>query len=118
MPVNKKAHYAQLPDTPFLRTRCVTRFGVSVEKVVATILMPSNHHGMLLPARKKDSLSASVFLDAQTPINNAIKKYPPMMDQSNKVNIMISGFIVQTKNGFISLPLSPCEVWNLNGCTS
>ena len=30
----------------------VTRFGVSVEKVVATIDTPSNHQGIFLPARK------------------------------------------------------------------
>jgi hypothetical protein len=30
----------------------VTRFGVSVEKVVATIEVPSNQHGSLRPERK------------------------------------------------------------------
>jgi len=30
----------------------VTRFGVSAEKVVATIEVPSSHHGSLRPERK------------------------------------------------------------------
>ena len=52
MPVNKKAHHAQLPDTPCCRTKSVTKLGVSVLKVVATMLTPRSHQGMFLPARK------------------------------------------------------------------
>jgi len=37
MPVSRNDHHAQLLATPFSRTRFVTRFGVSVLKVVATI---------------------------------------------------------------------------------
>ena len=40
-----KAHHSQLLLTPPLRTRSVTRLGVSVENVVATIDVPSSHHG-------------------------------------------------------------------------
>ena len=53
MPVSKKAHHAQLPATPFCRTMSVTRLGVSLEKVVATIDTPSSHQGILRPDRKK-----------------------------------------------------------------
>ena len=52
IPVNKNAHHAQLPATPCWRTKSVTKLGVSVLKVVATMLMPSNHQGMFRPARK------------------------------------------------------------------
>ena len=40
MPVSRNAHHTQLLATPFSRTRLVTRFGVSVLKVVATIETP------------------------------------------------------------------------------
>ena len=46
-PVKRKAHHTQFPETPLLRTISVTRFGVSVEKVVATIENPNSHHGIL-----------------------------------------------------------------------
>ena len=52
-PVIKKAHHTQLPETPLVRTISVTRLGVSVEKVVATIERPNNHQGILRPERKK-----------------------------------------------------------------
>ena len=48
----KKAHQTQLPETPFVRTISVTKLGVSVENVVATIDNPKSHHGMLRPERK------------------------------------------------------------------
>ena len=37
MPVSRNAHHTQLYDTPCVRTKSVTRFGVSVLNVVATI---------------------------------------------------------------------------------
>ena len=52
MPVMRKAHHNQFMLTPPFRTRSVTRFGVSVEKVVATIEVPSSHQGRLRPERK------------------------------------------------------------------
>src|SRR5688572_23929420 len=62
MPVRRKAHHCQLLATPFSRTRLVTRFGVSVLKVVATMDTPTSHQGaerpevknsaVLLPARR------------------------------------------------------------------
>ena len=44
IPPIRNAHQAQLPATPFWRTMSVTRLGVSVEKVVATMEVPSIHH--------------------------------------------------------------------------
>jgi hypothetical protein len=52
IPVSRNAHHTQLPETPLLRTMSVTRFGVSHEKVQATIEMPSSHHGIVRPPRK------------------------------------------------------------------
>ena len=52
MPVMRKAHHSQFMLTPPVRTKSVTRLGVSVEKVVATIEVPSSHHGSLRPDRK------------------------------------------------------------------
>ena len=51
-PVIKKAHHTQLPETPLDLTISVTKFGVSVEKVVATIESPKSHQGIFLPERK------------------------------------------------------------------
>ncbi len=51
-PVSVKAHHCQLPATPWVRTKLATRFGVSLEKVVATIERPASHHGTDLPEAK------------------------------------------------------------------
>jgi len=52
VPVSSRAHQTQFPKTPFRRTMPATRFGVSVAKVVATMEVPNNHHGMVRPLRK------------------------------------------------------------------
>ena len=52
MPVSRNAHHTQLLATPCSRTRLVTRFGVSVLKVVATIEPPISHHGAARPEVK------------------------------------------------------------------
>ncbi len=56
MPVMANAHQTQFWLTPSVRTRSVTRFGVSVEKVVATIDVPSSHQGNWRPDRKNSSV--------------------------------------------------------------
>ena len=48
----RKVHQTQFPETPFCRTISVTRLGVSAEKVVATMEIPSSHQGILRPERK------------------------------------------------------------------
>ena len=48
----KNAHQTQFPETQLVRTMSVTKFGVSVENVVATIDNPNNHQGVLRPERK------------------------------------------------------------------
>src|SRR5512141_3215745 len=56
MPVRRKDHHAQLLATPASRTRFVTRFGVSVLKVVATIDTPISHHGAARPEVKNSAV--------------------------------------------------------------
>src|SRR5213596_3955372 len=55
MPVTAKAHQTQFCATPPVRTRSVTRFGVSVENVVATSDTPSSHHDSRRPDRKNSA---------------------------------------------------------------
>jgi hypothetical protein len=52
IPVRQNAHQTQFWLTPPVRTRSVTRFGVSVEKVVATREMPRKYQGSERPERK------------------------------------------------------------------
>src|SRR5262245_17589721 len=56
MPVSRNAHQAQLPATPPVRTMFVTRFGVSVLKVVATMDTPISHHGAARPDVKNSAV--------------------------------------------------------------
>src|SRR3954469_11985987 len=56
MPVNRKAHHTQFAATPPSRTRFVTRFGVSVLKVVATMDTPISHHGAARPEVKNSAV--------------------------------------------------------------
>src|SRR5690606_5847126 len=56
MPVSRKAHHTQLLATPCSRTRFVTRLGVSVLKVVATIEMPRSHQGAACPEVKNSAV--------------------------------------------------------------
>src|SRR5690349_14302934 len=56
MPVSRKAHQAQLPATPLVRTMFVTRFGVSVLNVVATMDTPISHHGAARPEVKNSAV--------------------------------------------------------------
>src|SRR3954466_15300298 len=55
MPVSRNAHHAQLFATPPTRTKFVTRFGVSVLNVVATIDTPMSHHGAARPDVKNSA---------------------------------------------------------------
>src|SRR5512139_3602802 len=70
MPVRTNAHHTQLPATPWRRTMSVTRFGVSLLKVVATIDSPASHQGTARPETK----NPEVFRPARLPKNSAGKK--------------------------------------------
>src|SRR5829696_7537895 len=56
MPVSRNDHHAQLFATPRSRTRFVTRLGVSVLNVVATIETPISHHGAERPEVKNSAV--------------------------------------------------------------
>src|ERR1700745_481260 len=70
-PVRVNAHQTQLPATPFRRTMSVTRFGVSLLNVVATIERPASHHGTARP----DPKNSVVLLPARRPKNSAGTKH-------------------------------------------
>src|SRR6266511_2568136 len=67
MPVRRNDHQSQLSATPFSRTMLVTRFGVSVEKVVATIETPISHQG----ADRPDVKNSAVLRPARRARNTA-----------------------------------------------
>src|SRR5918993_4114186 len=73
MPVSTKAHQTQLPATPCRRTMSVTRLGVSLLKVVATIERPASHHGTERPEAK----NSEVFLLDLLPKKRAGAKQMP-----------------------------------------
>src|SRR5689334_10730337 len=56
MPVSRNAHQLQFAATPPVRTKLVTRFGVSVLNVVATIETPISHHGAARPDVKNSAV--------------------------------------------------------------
>src|SRR5512135_2385144 len=70
MPVRTNAHHTQFPATPFRRTMSVTRFGVSLENVVATMDTPASHQGTDRPETK----NSVVLFPARLPKKSAGKK--------------------------------------------
>jgi hypothetical protein len=88
IPVRRNAHHPQLPETPFWRTKSVTKLGVSVEKVVATIDTPNNHHGIFRPAKKNEVVSLPALRDAHNPTARDNKKYVPIIYQSKVDNFI------------------------------
>src|SRR5919108_4050547 len=70
-PVSTNAHHCQLPATPYWRTCCVTQFGVSLLKVVATIDKPASHQGTDRPEAK----NSEVFLPARLAKKSAGMKH-------------------------------------------
>ena len=60
----------------------MTRFGVSVENVVATIEMPNNHHGMDWPPKKYDLKLLPEVLETDRPIPMDRAKKAAIMAQS------------------------------------
>ena len=88
MPVMRNAHQTQLPATPPVRTISVTRLGVSVENVVATMETPSSHHGTFLPERKNEPLSRPARRRSAKPTASEATRKLAMMTQSYQVRIM------------------------------
>ncbi len=88
MPVRQKAHQAQFWLTPPVRTRSVTRFGVSVEKVVATREMPSSHQGRVRPERKNSWVPVPARRETASPMLTVITAYTATIAQSRAVSCM------------------------------
>ena len=88
----RKAHQTQFPETPLFRTISVTKLGVSVEKVVATIDTPNNHQGMFRPERKNSLLEDPALLETKIPIKREIEKKPIMIAQSIPTKSIVSLF--------------------------
>ena len=60
----------------------VTKFGVSVENVVATIEKPKSHHGILLPDKKKSPEDFPACFETIKPIAIAKTKNAIRMPKS------------------------------------
>src|SRR5512139_3569574 len=86
MPVSRNDHQAQLFATPLSRTRFVTRLGVSVLKVVATIDTPINHHGAARPEVKNSVVLDPARLASRTAGRNEIGIDNAAMSQSSGVS--------------------------------
>jgi hypothetical protein len=67
----------------------VTKLGVSVEKVVATIEVPSNHQGIFRPDRKKEALLAPARRLTSTPIPMDRHKIVAIIAQSSQISFVI-----------------------------
>src|SRR5713226_7129427 len=85
MPVSRNDHHSQLLATPFSRTILVTRFGVSVLKVVATIDTPISHHGAERPEVKNSAVLLPALLASNTAGANEIAIEITTMIQSSVV---------------------------------
>ena len=91
MPVRRKLHQSQLSATPFSRTMLVTRFGVSVLKVVATIEMPISHQGAARPEVKNSAVLDPARLAKKSAGRNETTMEMEMMIQSIRARcIMLS----------------------------
>jgi hypothetical protein len=82
MPVSRKLHHNQFSDTPRSRTMLVTRFGVSVLNVVATIEMPTSHHGAARPAVKNSPVPELARFQKNSAGRKLTAILSPMMTQS------------------------------------
>ena len=86
----KKAHHTQLAATPCCRTTSVTKLGVSAEKVVATIEIPSNHQGILRPDRKNSFELEPAFLETPRPMIRNRAKNEKIIIQSREERLIIN----------------------------
>src|SRR5256885_1322095 len=105
MPVKTNPPHTQLPATPVRRTMSVTRFGVSLEKVVATIDNPASHHGTERPDAKK----SAVDFPERRATNNAgrkqISKVAAMTTQSRVCSCIL-------RSGLAAVVPKPCGRFN------
>jgi hypothetical protein len=71
---------------------------VSVEKVVATIDIPNNHHGIFRPDRKNSPLEDPAFFETHIPINKEIEKKVIIIIQSIAANSIVFKLVKQSNN--------------------
>src|SRR5258705_6041065 len=83
IPVSRKLHQSQFCETPCSRTMLVTRFGVSVLKVVATIEMPTSHHGAARPEVKNSLVLALARFQKNSAGRKLTAMLVPMITQSS-----------------------------------
>lgn len=95
IPVNKNAHQAQFPATPPFRTISVTKLGVSAEKVVATMEIPSNHQGIFLSPKKNWLVLFEEERAKESPMNSDTTKNAAMIHQSSTCKCIKLYFPVQ-----------------------
>ena len=96
----RKVHQTQFPDTPLFLTMSVTKLGVSVENVVATMDTPNNHQGIFRPDRKNSLVEDPALLETQNPINSEIEKKVIIMAQSIPNNSIF--LILKHQNNHLS----------------
>src|SRR4051812_49117490 len=92
MPVSRKLHHNQFSATPRSRTMLVTRLGVSVLKVVATIEMPTSHHGAERPDVKNSVVLELARRQKNRAGRNEIAIESAMIVQSRVVNLNVTSF--------------------------
>ncbi len=82
------AHQSQFWLTPPVRTRSVTRFGVSVENVVATSDTPRSHHDSRRPERKNSARPSLARRVTASPTATHIRPYSASISQSQPFSRM------------------------------
>src|ERR671925_1986995 len=88
MPVRRNAHHAQLFATPPSRTKFVTRLGVSVLKVDATIDTPPSHQGAACPEVKNSAVLDPARFASRRAGTKETTMDAPTMSQSRVVRRM------------------------------
>jgi hypothetical protein len=66
--------------------------GVSAEKVVATMDIPNNHHGIFLPDKKNSVVLVPAFLETTIPIIRVSAKNKMIIPQSKDESVIANKF--------------------------
>src|SRR4051812_13555543 len=103
MPVSRNDHHSQFSATPRSRTRFVTRFGVSVLKVVATIETPTSHQGAARPEVKNSAVLDPALFAKKIAGRNEMTMLMPMIVQSRVVKCI--EFSAGGENSGAKLPI-------------
>src|ERR1041385_7563132 len=90
IPVSRKLHQSQFSATPRSRTMLVTRLGVSVLKVVATIEMPTSHQGAARPEVKNSLVFALARRQKKSAGRKLMAMLAPMIVQSSVVKVTLA----------------------------